>query len=297
MRILRLLILVVLEAHANEDARPLLASRSGSFVIEEVYETDGPAEWIVSKTDPELRVRLTKAHDAEPYTYTISPDEKWICADVHYGSRMAGIRLYRLKSGVSFEQVVADEAVWEFIGKALKGENVGAEMIRFVGWSPDSARVVLSVPVAVGEEKEGRIWSWYFYYNVSGGMFELTDHLREINARTLRILERGEGRKGLPTVVTGEPVGPMPPSGEIRTRYEESERRMDSLYKSIMDREIPERLEQLKENQSTWLARRDDGAVEFSRTGSEQASRRQQHLTDANESRIRELEYHLSTLQ
>ena len=303
MKMLRVLFLAAfgLTTQAAEEpaSRPLLTSPRGTFFIEEVEEAGVPADWIVSKADSKLRARLTQPHDAEPHTFSISPDENSICADVHYGSRMCGVRLYRRKSGMEFEQIVADDAVWKFIEQTVKREKTGAEMVRFVGWSPDSARVVLSVPAAVGAEKEGRIWPWYFYYNLRDGKFELTGHLRGINARTLRILGKGTSREGLSTVVTGEPVDPLPPPAAIRARYEESDRRLNELYQSVMEREKPEGREELRKYQRTWLTRRDAGAKEFSTTGpkSERESRRLQHLADASEARVRELDYHLSTLR
>ena len=292
-------LLLSVEAAEDDEARVLLTSPSGTFSIEEVYEAGSPADWIVSKADLKLRARLTKPHDAEPHTFLVSPDEKWISAGVHYGSRMSGLRLYRRKSGVEFEEMVSDDAVWKFIEQTLKRANTGTDMIRFVGWSPDSARAVLSVPVAAGEEKEQRIWPWYFYYNLRREKFELTEYLRAINTRTRRILGRGKSKEGLVTVVTGEPVDPLPTPEKIRARHEASERRLKELSNSVTEQEKPERREDLQRYQRTWLARRDAGAQEFSMTGpkSERADRRLVYLADANEARLRELEYHLSTLR
>lgn len=290
---------LVIGARAEEaEGRSLLTSPRGTFLIEEFDEAEGPADWVVSMTDSKLRARLTKPHDAEPHTFTFSPDEKWICADVHYGSRMCGVRLYRRKAGVKFEQVIDDGAVWKFIEKTVTRKRTGAEMIRFVGWSPDSARVVFSVPVAAGTEEEGRIWPWYFYYNLRDRKFDLTGHLRGINERTLRTLAKGTSREGLSTVVTGEPVDPLPPAG-IRARYEESDRQLNELYQSVMEREKPEGREGLRNYQRNWLTRRDAGAREFSASGpkSESESRRLQHLADANEVRLRELAQHFALLR
>ena len=87
--------------------------------------------------------------------------------------------------------------------------------------------------------------------------------------------------------------------GFIRARHEASERRLKELSNSVTEQEKPERREDLQRYQRTWLARRDAGAQEFSMTGpkSERADRRLVYLADANEARLRELEYHLSTLR
>jgi hypothetical protein len=177
-----------------EEKTEAQTSPKGTFRIETVFtKAEDPADeyeqqYVVSTVDPNIREPLGEKHQAQPATYYISPDEQWIFAQVHYGSGMGGARLYQRKQNLHFERVMDEKSIWKFFEKqALKGKkrpsDWGVEIVDFVAWSPDSARVHFSL--RTGKRLTGKssfgYYDWHAYYNVRSGKFELTDDLRALN--------------------------------------------------------------------------------------------------------------------
>ena len=177
-----------------EEKTEAQTSPKGTFRIETVFtKAEDPADeyeqqYVVSTVDPNIREPLGEKRQAQPETYFISPDEQWIFAQVHYGSGMGGARLYQRKQNLHFERVMDEKSIWKFFEKqALKGKkrpsDWGVEIVDFVAWSPDSARVHFSL--RTGKRLTGKgsfgYYDWHAYYNVRSGKFELTDDLRALN--------------------------------------------------------------------------------------------------------------------
>jgi hypothetical protein len=182
------------QAAKAEEPETVCTSPKGTFGIETVLrraeDPAGPSEqqYVVSTTDPKVREPLGEPRQAQPATYFISPDEQWIFADVHYGSGMGGARLYQRKKDFRFERVMDEKPIWKFFEKqALTGKkrpsNWGVEIVDFIAWSPDSARVLFSLRTGrrvTGEASLG-YYDWHAYYNVRSHKFEVTDYLRALN--------------------------------------------------------------------------------------------------------------------
>jgi hypothetical protein len=175
-------------------------SPKGTFKIETVFpKTDDPAEnyeqqYVVSTADPKIREPLGEKRQLQPATYFISPDEQWIFAQVYYGSRMGGARLYQRKKDFQFERVMDEKSIWKFFEKkALAGKkrpsDWGVEIVDFGGWSPDSARLLFSLRTGKRVTGKGSFgyYEWEAYYNVRSGKFELTDDLRAHNRSTHKV--------------------------------------------------------------------------------------------------------------
>jgi hypothetical protein len=115
-----LLTLALSVAHAESDVQVEHVTRSplGTFRIEEERgKGTGKMEgawittaWIIPTTGPSKRVALVEPFDdTMGRTFFISPDERWICATVHFHSQLDGVMLYRRKAGFQFELVTTDE--------------------------------------------------------------------------------------------------------------------------------------------------------------------------------------------
>jgi hypothetical protein len=180
--------------NAEEKPEIVCTSPKGTFRIETVFtKAEDPADeyeqqYIVSTADPNIREPLGEKHQAQPATYFISPDEQWIFAQVHYGSGMGGARLYQRKKDFKFERVMDDKSIWKFFEQQTMGgkkrpSDWGVEIVDFVNWSPDSARVHFSLRAGKRVTGKGSFgyYDWHAYYNVRSGKFELTDELRALN--------------------------------------------------------------------------------------------------------------------
>jgi hypothetical protein len=117
-------------ARPGEQPKVLCTSPNRTFRIEEergrgTGKMEGAwitTAWIVPTTEPAKRVALGEPFDdTKGRTFFISPDERWICAAVHFHSQLDGVMLYRRKAGFQFELVTTDETEavdhppeWEF---------------------------------------------------------------------------------------------------------------------------------------------------------------------------------------
>ena len=210
-------------------AGALLAQTSpkGTFRIEtDIRLDEDPTagaheqQFVVSMADSKVREPL--GEEDQPATYFISPDEQSIFAQVHYGSGMGGARLYQRKKDLKFERVMDEKPIWKFFEKqALKGKkrpsDWGVEIIDFVGWSPDSARVLFSLRTGKRVTGEGSFgyYDWRAYYNVRSGKFEVTDYWRALNRSARKLRPEDDYKKLVATTASAEPLAELPPESDI----------------------------------------------------------------------------------
>jgi len=79
---------------ADEDenkSQVLKTSPSGTFRVVQ----NGEEFWIVTAADEKQRTKMHSAELVIPEEFRFSPDEKWLYAELHYGSCMSGADLYR----------------------------------------------------------------------------------------------------------------------------------------------------------------------------------------------------------
>lgn len=306
-----IVLMVLGNGFVHAESNVLLTSPRGTFRIEEESRRVGAekdfqfsdTDWIVATADSAQRVRLDEHDDTQSHGFSISPDEQWIYASVHNGSGMAGAKVFRRKTGLQFEKVMDDRPIWKFFEKeALAGKprprDWDVAMVGFVSWSADSGRILLSLRAGERVRGHGPIgyYGWYLYYNLRRGRLELSDYLRTLNRHAPKPRADDMLKERPPAIV--ESLDPLPPPAQIRVRYEAADRRLNELYKAVMEREKPEGGEELQKDERTWLQLRGAGAEEFAAAGpkSERPGRRLQYLTDVTESRVEELESHLKSL-
>jgi hypothetical protein len=228
-------------------AETVWTSPKGTFKIETVEthaedRTTDPypyeQQYVVSTGDPKLREPLGEPRSAQPADYFISPDERWIFATYHLGSRMEDGELFKRGKGLNFQPANKSQPfavqVWRFFAKqerlepdAVHSERGDAGMIEFRGWSPDSGRLL--VDLRSGDfrgERERRVDEWYVYFNIKTGKFELTNYLRRLNRGAWNRYANSSGFSGLVPEVIAESLGELPSQAESKKRYEAAERRV-----------------------------------------------------------------------
>ncbi len=296
------LALLVLASPLRAEDQVILTSPRGTFQIVQA-EGQFDREWVVSAKDRTQRAALGGAHDAQPHTYYISPDERWIFAHVHMGSGMAAAKLFQRGKGVQFlpwrgGEGWLDDPAWRFHwrtsgSKPRRASSVGPGdegIIDFVAWSPDSARVLLAL--RAGERQGKGIYMWHAYLNVRTGKLELTDYLRAVNRGAARRWEDGELRARWARPASAEPLDPLPPEAELKRRGEVAEARLNQLYAKAMQAAKDDVKKLLRDEQRNWLVQRDTGAKAYAAASpkAEQSQRRRQFFADTTEARNRELE-------
>lgn len=284
-----------------DSQKVLTTSHNGTYRIErenvsgEETPTDasGDREWVVSTRDPAKRALLPKRNGDQLNDLIFSPDEKWIAANVHYGSKMAGFRLFRNKDGVQFELVLDEEPAREWLEKSQEDIPMIADMYRHAGWSFDSARLLLRSPIGGEEIERGTPTAEYFYYhNTRTGKTETTNYLRDLNRNAVRILRSDKPERLITSAQAAEPVDEPPSVASSRARYEASDAQLNKVYAKLMKKVKPEDETFVRNWQREWIKLRDAGAEAFAaaQPKAKRPSYQQLYLADATESRVRELQ-------
>lgn len=307
-------------------------SPKGTFRIETV---ERPAEdptadryeqqYVVSTADSKVREPLGEPRQAQPATYFISPDERWIFATIYFGSRMGGGELFKQEEGLKFQEVNKSqsfaEQAWRFFAKQeqLKPDDVldleapaTTGIIDFVAWGPDSARLLVDLRGGdFGGKRERRLDQWYVYFNTKRGKFELTDYLRRLNNHAWNRSDNfGEA-------ASAEPLGEFPPEAESKKRSEAADRRVKESFQKLLDiheKQVQESIrdeqtsamqrqiyeEQLKSSgaaQRGWINTREIGAKFYAESGPKSTAERRywQYMADSTEARASDIERQLGS--
>jgi hypothetical protein len=334
MRVLpRLRLLFVMLCCASWSAEPLLAQTSpkGTFKIETVEKpaedpTADPYEqqYVVSTADPKVREPLGKPRQAHPAEYFISPDERWIFATYHLGSRMGGAELFKRGEGLKFHDLNPSqsfaEMAWRYFADNEKIDSAkvpffqnGVGITDFVAWSPDSARLLVALRGDDFDENDPRrgIYLWYLYFNTRSGELELTDYLRRLDKDAWKRFRDEKLRANFGEAASAEPLDELPTEAESRKRYEVADRRVKELFQKLIDidekqlrqsihdeqtsqtqREIyQEQLKSSRDLQRTWIKTREIGAKVYADSGNKSTAPRRywQYMADRAEAQANAL--------
>lgn len=307
---LRLSMLTLMASNMSvcaDSPKVLATSPQGTFRIEQLDNSEekiptdasGNVEWVVNVSDPKKRLILPKKDGDLLYDLSFSPDEQWIAANVHYGSRMAGFRLYRHKDGAKFEQVLNEEPAWAWLDHNKAYAKSAADMMRHLAWSFDSSRLLLHTPVGGEAIAKGTPTSdYYLYYNLRSRRFEITEYLRNVNRNTMRILQSDKPDQLIVEAMVAEPMDALPALEKLKDHYETGDARLNEVYANLMQKlkSKPDDQGVLRSQQREWIKLRDAGADTFSvnRPKSERPKFRQYFLTYATDARVHDLEEWLS---
>jgi uncharacterized protein YecT (DUF1311 family) len=297
-----LMLLVSCGGAFAEQPKILLVSPKGTFQIEmppdeakepSENEEENATEWIVSTRDPRKRAPIPRANAQPVYDFSFSPDEKWFAVNVHYGSRMAGFRMYHVKEGPKLERALDEELGWKWLDHNKVDAMSAADMMRHTAWSFDSSRLLLRIPMGGEAIATGApTANFFFYYNVRSQRFEMTDYLRNLNANASSILKSGKPARLITEAQAAEPIDAPPPPASSHTRYEAADSKLNEVYGKLMRKLKPDDQTLLRDDQRKWIKLRDAGANAFSsgRKKSLQPAYGQLYLAEATEQRVRDLE-------
>ncbi len=169
--------------------------------------------------------------------YAGSPDENWIFRTEgwrHHG--VQGRQLDRHENGAKFVYYKGKE--WfakTIVAYAIKaggfrktdfyeqrGKDVFEDHLNanFRDWSPDSARLLLSIMSEYSETAPRR---WYVYFNTGTNRFELTPYLRALNKMTAK----DDTENATPCA---EPIDALPSEAELKTRAEKTDQELKEWF-------------------------------------------------------------------
>ncbi len=270
---------------AEEKPEVPYTSPSGAFRVVQVEVTptgddeSGRECWIVSTSDESRRTKLYSSETTFPTAFYSAPRERWLFVESHQGSCLQRGDVYRRKDDDNFEAVssFSDRAWKDAVKLGAFKTNYSAEglcaMISFGCWSFDASRVLAMI---WGGEDRRSTDQRYIYFNTRTNKFELTDYLRKLNKTKAEFL------------ACAEPVDPLPSETELKTRYEELDRKLNKRYAEVIAKTDKERVSNVRQGQRNRIKHRDAGAKFYVSLfpATEKEQRRLQFLCDVTAARI-----------
>jgi uncharacterized protein YecT (DUF1311 family) len=270
---------------AQEQNHVLSTSPSGKWRIENrASDTENLDVWLVSTKDPaqQAQLPLPSAKYNQSWFY-FSPDEEWVFATWKNGSFLDGAELFHRKStgeiekfggGPSFYDLTWADAIKLGAVAGNMAENHGTgDQIDFGGWSTDSSRLLVKL---LGNFKAQFPPFAYIDLNTRTGRFEQTNYLHKIN------------KAQTPALVCAEPVDPLPAEPELKARFDQLDRELNTTYGKIAAKRKEEGQYSIRDVQRKWVKNRDEGAkiyVSLFPQG-ERERRRLQYMCDVTAVRI-----------
>lgn len=267
---------------AENNGRTVATSPSGDWRV----ELKGEEFWIVSTKNagPEGKLPVESAERA-PVEFHFSPDEKWILTLPDGGSCMRPGDLFHRNADGTIDSIESfDTKAWEQAVKlgafAKVAAAEGCAMMRFIGWSLDSSRLLIGLRGGQGKtEMDGA----YLYFNTRTKSFQITAYLRKLNKVSSDILSSSDD-----VLPCAEPAGPLPSAKDLGARFDQLDRELNEKYADIVGQTPEGQVALLRLTQKDWIKHRDDGLKLYLSLypKAEKEARRLQFLGDVTAARI-----------
>ena len=256
---------------AEQESVEVYTTPKGTYRL----ETAGGDEtqiFVVMKSSGQ-REPLPDASNEDPtecmVVYAGSPDEKWIfCTESWRHHAVQDRQLYHHENGAKFVYYKSKDwfanAIIAFATKTggfkktdfyeQRGKDVFEDHLHavFGDWSPDSARLLLSI-MAEGDYRDETPKRWYVYFNTRTSGFELTPYLRALNKMTAK--DHTEN-----ATPCAEPIDALPAEAELKARAEKAEQELKGWF---ANREAHlkenETAEYWQDTEKDWIKTRDAG--------------------------------------
>jgi len=270
-------------ATAADDSRLLARSRSGELRVEQ----RGEEYWVVSSKDPAqaAQIPVEKGEETAPVEFYFSPNEEWLFTLPNGMScGREGSLFQRAPSTGKVEAVESFNAKawaqgWKLVGFAQDFSAQGAcAMMRFIGWSQDSARLLVGLRGGEGKfEMDGA----YVYFRTGTKRWEVTPYLRKLNKITSDILSATDD-----VLPCAESAGALPGEAELKARLEKLDAELNARYAELMKAALRQDL--LRSEQEDWLEQRDAGLKFYLSLAkpTEKERRRLEFLSDVTAMRL-----------
>ncbi len=241
---------------------------------------------VVFLPEPAKRAPLEFASDAGNGEYRFSPDCRWLYGEYTLGSGMAIAEVFLHRDGPHFvaldRKKLFSDLAWEFCFKQrhaaiVKRADAEAQIIDFVAWSPDAARLLVSL--RGGTRHGDGIYAWNVYWNTGTQAFELTDYLRSLNRAAERRWSDDNFRGNSALAACAEPLeGGWPDEATARKAYAALDTRLNDVYAARLGKLLPKDQRIERSDQREWLKRRDEGARVYAGFGADAAAKEVRHL-------------------
>jgi uncharacterized protein YecT (DUF1311 family) len=274
-------------------------SPDGTFELQQVMgqsDDEDQKFFVVSKANPNEKRLLT----SEPSLWVgnvwySSPDSKWLATTVKEVHEVGRMELFRRIEGIQFDKIKDfSPHAWASLSKKRKYTKGEEGIIDFVNWSPDSARLLISLRGPVHGDADDKPWfiDWSIYFNLQTEQFEYTTYLNWWDPQVFQSASADDYDTRMQSApVSAEPLTDTVSEEEWKRRLTEADRALNETYRQALAKLNPEEAARLRSAEITWIKTRDKVTEIFAKQGTppNPILRRLQSQVDATKARAAEL--------
>jgi uncharacterized protein YecT (DUF1311 family) len=290
------------QSQAAEETETVLASPDGTYELHQIVpdnDSDDIKIFVVSTTTPKEKKLLDTQPAISGHTWHISPDSNWLADEVRDVHKVGHMELYRRVAGLNFDKIK------DFSGRAWaslsskrtysKGEE---GIIDFVNWSPDNARLLISLRGPVHGDADDKPWftDWSVYFNLRTQRFEYTAYLDRWNSQVFKLASSADYDELTSLApASAEPLADTVSKDDWEKRQTEADRALNEVYPKVLAKLSPADAARLRSDEVAWIKKRDKVSDEFAKQGTppNPAVRRLQAIGDLTNARSVALEAQL----
>jgi uncharacterized protein YecT (DUF1311 family) len=294
--------LAAMQTRATEENETVVASPDGTYEVHQVVpdnDSDDIQIFVFSTTTPGQRKLLDTQPAISGHTWHISPDSNWLVDQVRDAHEVGHMELYRRVAGLNFDKIKDFSGrAWASLSSTRKYPKGEEGIIDFVNWSPDSARLLISLRGPVHGDADDKPWftDWSVYFNLPTQKFEYTTYLDRWNSQVFKAASSADYDELTSlTPASAEPLADTVSKAEWEKRQTEADRALNEVYHKVLTKLSPADAARLRSDEVAWIKKRDKVSDEFAKRGipPNPALRRLQAIVDLTNARSAELEAQL----
>jgi uncharacterized protein YecT (DUF1311 family) len=290
------------QSKATEENETVLASPDGTYEVQQIVpdnDSDDVKFFVVSTTTPKEKQLLDTQPGIGGHTWHISPDSNWLADQVRDVHEVGHMELYRRVTGLNFDKIqdFSDRA-WASLSSKRKYSKGEEGIIDFVSWSPDNARLLISLRGPVHGDANDKPWftDWSVYFNLQTQKFEYTAYLDRWNSQVFKLaLNADYDELASLAPASAESLADTVSKDEWEKRQTEADRALNEAYRKVLTKLSPTDAARLRSDEVAWIKKRDKVTDEFAKQGTppNPALRRLQATVDLTDARAAELKAQL----
>ena len=274
----------------------------GAFEIQRVIPANDDEDskiFVVSKSNPGNRVFLDTRSSIAGDSWHLAPDGKWLLDQIRDVHEVGHMELYRQVAGLKFDKIKGfSDRAWASLSSKRKYSKGEEGIMDFVNWSPDSARLLISLRGPVHGDADDKPWftDWSVYFNLQTQKFEYTAYLDGWDSQVFK-LTSSDDYDQLTSLApaSAEPLVDTVSEDDWKKRQTEADRALNEVYHRVLAKLGPADAARIRSEEVAWIKKRDRVTDEFAKQGTpaNPKLRRLQAVVDLTNARTADLESQL----
>jgi uncharacterized protein YecT (DUF1311 family) len=294
--------LTATQSRATDENETVVASPDGTYELHQIVpdnDSDDIQIFVFSTETPKQKKLLDTQPAISGHTWHISPDSNWLADQVRDVHEVGHMELYHRIAGLNFDKVKDFSGrAWASLSSKRKYPKGEEGIIDFVNWSPDNARLLISLRGPVHGDADDKPWftDWSVYFNLPTQKFEYTAYLDRWNSQVFKLAANADYDE-LTSLepASAEPLADTVSKDDWEKRQTEADRALNEVYHKLLVKLSPADAARLRSDEVAWIKKRDKVSDEFAKQGTppNPAFRRLQATVDLTNARSAELEAQL----